>query len=99
MYAVTAGFPRDELYGMTSQMRRAAKSMALSIAEGCGRMTIPDLIRFLTIANGSAQELEYAAELSTALGVATEGSLRPIAEGAVEIQKMLSTLIAALRRG
>jgi four helix bundle protein len=98
VYAATDEFPRHELYGITSQMRRAAFGSGLAIAEGCGRATTPDLIRFLSYANGSAQEVEYAAEQSIDLGFGDAQKLRAIMRGAQEIQKMLCALIAALRR-
>jgi four helix bundle protein len=97
VYRVTASFPHSEMYGMSSQMRRAATSIGLAIAEGCGRGSTPDLIRFLHIANGSAQEVEYAADLSIELGFANRADLERIMERAVEIQKMLRALIAGLR--
>ena len=59
IYRVTAGFPREELYGMTSQLRRACVSIPANIAEGCGREGEAELRRFLRIGLGSANELEY----------------------------------------
>lgn len=59
IYKVTAMFPQQELYGITSQIRKAAASIPANIAEGCGRNTEPDFARFLQIAMGSASELEY----------------------------------------
>ena len=59
VYVASRGFPREELYGLTSQIRRAASSVAASIAEGCGRDGNNEFRRFLEIAMGSASELEY----------------------------------------
>jgi len=59
VYKATAAFPRKELYGLTSQIRRACASIPANIAEGCGRGGDPELARFLQIAMGSASELEY----------------------------------------
>jgi four helix bundle protein len=59
VYAVTVQFPREEQYGLTSQLRRAASSIPANIAEGCGRDSNAELARFLRIASGSANELEY----------------------------------------
>ncbi|HLF77604.1 MAG TPA: four helix bundle protein, partial [Dehalococcoidia bacterium] len=59
IYSVTGSYPRDEVYGLTSQTRRAASSIPANIAEGCGRESNADLARFLHIAFGSASELEY----------------------------------------
>src|SRR5216117_891466 len=58
-YQVTRRFPRDELYGLTSQIRRSAASVCANIAEGCGRSSRRDFARFLHVAQGSASELEY----------------------------------------
>ncbi|MGA2984386.1 MAG: four helix bundle protein [Terriglobia bacterium] len=59
VYKLTARFPKEELYGLTSQMRRAAASIVCNIAEGCGRTGGADFARFLQMATGSASELEY----------------------------------------
>lgn len=59
IYKVTRSFPKDELYGLTSQMRRASVSIPANIAEGCGRGSDAELARFCHIAMGSASELEY----------------------------------------
>ena len=59
VYKATASFPREELYGLTSQIRRSCSSIPATIAEGCGRYGDTELARFLSIAMGSASELEY----------------------------------------
>jgi four helix bundle protein len=66
-YTVTKTFPKDELYGLTNQMRRAASSIPANIAEGCGRNSQAELGRFVTIAAGSAFELDYHAYLANDL--------------------------------
>lgn len=68
IYTVTADFPRHELYGISSQMRRSAVSIASNIAEGYGRGGDRELFRFITIALGSANELEYQLLLAKDLG-------------------------------
>src|SRR5690348_13667330 len=64
LYRLTRSFPREEIYGLTSQIRRAATSIGANIAEGCGRGTNADMARFLQMAMGSACELEYHLLLS-----------------------------------
>ena len=68
VYRVTKGFPKEELYGLTSQMRRAAMSIPCNIAEGYGRKTTPEYIRYLYIAYGSICELETQTLLARDLG-------------------------------
>ena len=67
IYRASKGFPRDELFGLTSQMRRAAASVCANVAEGCGRRGGAEFARFLDIAMGSASELEYHILLSADL--------------------------------
>src|SRR5690349_12199835 len=69
VYKVTASFPKDELYGLTSQIRRASASIPANLAEGCGRDTQTELARFVHIASGSASELEYHLLLEHDLGL------------------------------
>jgi four helix bundle protein len=59
VYQGTRTFPKDEIYGLTSQIRRASASIGANIAEGCGRRSDPEMRRFVQIARGSANELEY----------------------------------------
>ena len=68
IYRVTKNFPKDELYGLTSQMRRCSASIAANIAEGCGRRGNAEFARFLQIASGSASELDYHLLLARDLG-------------------------------
>ena len=68
LYRISQGFPREELYGVTSQIRRAAISIGANLAEGCGRRTSTELARFVRIATGSASELDYHLLLSRDLG-------------------------------
>jgi len=92
VYRVTSGFPRDERFEITRQMRRAAVSIPANIAEGCGRTSARDMARFLQIAMGSACELEYFSILATDLGLASAAELTELAEGTREIKKMLTSL-------
>jgi len=68
IYKVTEGFPREELYGLTGQIRRACASIPANIAEGCGKDGDADFARFLQISRGSANELEYHLLLAKDLG-------------------------------
>lgn len=68
VYQHTAGFPREEILGLTSQMRRAAVSVASNIVEGCARNSLADYLRFLDMAYGSVRELEYQITLAHRLG-------------------------------
>ncbi|HSQ44269.1 MAG TPA: four helix bundle protein [Ginsengibacter sp.] len=64
VYSITNTFPKDELFGIISQMRRSSSSIPTNIAEGCGRNSNPEMKRFLIIATGSTSELEYQLILS-----------------------------------
>lgn len=98
VYRVAKSFPKDELFGLTAQIRRAAVSVASNIVEGCARHTEADYLHFLDMAHGSAHELEYQLSLAHRLGYlpSTEyGSLRRSSE---ETCKVLNGLIRSLRR-
>jgi len=92
LYTVTAGFPHAELFGLTSQMRRAATSIPANIAEGCGRNSTPELVRFLYIAMGSASELEYHTLLAHDLGTVETAVAEPLNGQIVEVTRMLTAL-------
>lgn len=89
IYFITKNFPDEELYGLTSQIRRSAVSIPANIAEGCGRNTNPDLNRFLDISNGSAFELETLMILSSDLDFITDEEFLKIDSQIQEIQKMI----------
>jgi four helix bundle protein len=93
LYQVTRGFPREEIYGLTSQIRRAAASIPANIAEGCGRRSDGELTRFLQIARGSASELEYHLLLSRDLKFILEGEFEELTSKLVEVQRMLTALV------
>jgi four helix bundle protein len=98
IYRVTRSFPANELYGLTSQIRRAAVSIAANISEGCGRETRPDFARFLQNAAGSASEVEYHLLLAKDLGYLSPEVCADLGDSTREIKRMLSGLIQRLKR-
>lgn len=97
IYQITAKFPKDELYGLTSQMRRAAVSVPSNIVEGCARDTQADYRRFLTVAFGSLRELHYQLSLSKRLWFLSDQDYSIILTMIVEAEKVLNGLIRSLR--
>jgi four helix bundle protein len=97
VYQVTSGFPKEEIYGLTSQMRRASISVPSNIVEGCARETQADYIRFLYIAFGSLKELHYQLDLSNRLGFINDLDFTMIESKIIETEKVLNGLIRSLR--
>jgi four helix bundle protein len=97
IYAATARFPSSELYGLSSQMRRAGTSITANLAEGRGRGSDADFARFVFMAMGSACELESHLELAKDLKFLSEDSYRTILNDLVEVKRMLSAFITKLR--
>lgn len=97
VYQVTAGFPREELYGLTSQIRRSCSSIAANVAEGCGRNGEAELARFCSIALGSASEREYHLLLAKDLNFIKSDDHQHLDQSATEIKRMLAALILKLR--
>jgi four helix bundle protein len=96
IYRITASFPREETYGLASQIRRAASSIPSNIAEGCGRDGDPELARFCIIARGSASELEYALLLARDLMLLSSNDYETLSQQTVEIKRMLTVLVQKL---
>jgi len=96
IYRVTKSFPRDEMYGLTSQLRRAAASIPANIAEGCVRGSGPDFRRFLLVALGSASEVEYHILLSHELGYLDKNQYECLSGNATELKRMLTSFIQKL---
>ena len=97
VYRCTRRFPREETYGMTSQLRRCSSSVAANIAEGCGRSGNPEFARFLTIAMGSASELEYFLLLAKDLEYLSLESYEAIAKDVGGMRRMLNRLISKVQ--
>jgi four helix bundle protein len=90
-------FPRDELYGLTSQIRRSCASIPANIAEGCGRGGDGEFARFLQIAMGSASELEYHLLLASDLKFLDGSNYERLATEVTEVKRMLTSLIQKLK--
>jgi four helix bundle protein len=97
VYRVTKTFPKDELYGLTAQMRRAATSICANVAEGCGRRGGAEFARFLDIALGSATELEYHLLLSADLEYLDTSAYARLNAALVQVKRMLAGLLQKLR--
>ena len=93
VYAATTKFPREELFGLTSQIRRCAVSIGANIAEGCGKLGNAEFQRFLQIAAGSSSELDYELLLAKDLGYLTQPDYSGIADELSQIRRMLSSLL------
>ena len=97
IYQTSKKFPKEEMFSLTSQIRRASSSIPTNIAEGCGRGTDKDFARFIQIAMGSASELEYLILLSFELEFLTKEKFKTINDKIIEIKKMLASLLKTLR--
>lgn len=97
VYAASKNFPREEMFGLTSQIRRAAYSIPSNIAEGSGRGTDKELAHFLQIALGSANELEFHLSLSRDLEYIEIDTHRSLESSVLEVQRMIAGLIQHLK--
>lgn len=97
IYLVTKSFPKEELFGLTSQMRRSSASIPTNIAEGCGRNSDAEMSRFLVIAQGSAAELEYQIILSKDLSYISLETFNKLSSELTEIRKMINTFMQKIR--
>ena len=96
-YGLTRRFPREEIYGMTAQIRRAAASVAANIAEGHGREARGSFVQFLRVAQGSLKELETHLLLAARVELTEPGAVEPILDRCEAIGKMLRRLIRSLQ--
>ena len=97
VYKAAARFPKEEVYALSSQTKRAAASIGANIAEGCGRGSDADFTRFLLIAMGSASELEYHLLLARDLGYLREDDYQRLDGLTTEVKRMLASLIQKAR--
>ena len=95
IYEVTSKYPKDEIYGLVSQMRRAALSINSNLVEGSARNGKAELDHFVSIARGSAAELKYQLLVSKDLGLISKETFEDFDNRAVEILKMLSGLLTS----
>ncbi|HET9840163.1 MAG TPA: four helix bundle protein [Candidatus Angelobacter sp.] len=96
LYRVSRTFPREEIYGLTSQLRRAAVSIGANLAEGCGRRTSSELARFVRIAMGSASELDYHILLCRDLDFMSNDDFTSSTAKLTEIRKMLTSFLSSV---
>jgi four helix bundle protein len=97
IYQVSKQFPREEMYGITSQMRRSAVSIASDVAEGHGRLNAKEFGQFLGIARGSTYELQTQLELAKELQIGGADQIEQCLEMSEEVGRMLYSLIRSLR--
>jgi four helix bundle protein len=97
VYTVSSKFPQNEMYGLTSQIRRSAVSIPSNIAEGYGRNSTGDYRRFLQIAVASLFELQTQLEISKNLGYCPKENFDSIIEKSYELERMLSSLITKIK--
>ena len=98
VYIASKGFPREEIYGLTSQVRRAAISIPSNVAEGQGRRTTPDFLRHLSIAYGSLREVETQVLIATRLSYLAQGKCQDVMKITGEVGRLLNGLMASLAR-
>ncbi|MDD3181478.1 MAG: four helix bundle protein [Alphaproteobacteria bacterium] len=98
IYRLTKLFPKEELYGLTSQMRRAAISIPSNIAEGRSKRSTKDYIRFVNIAYGSAAELETQLIIAMNLDYIANEQMATVSNELSEVGKMLNGLVAGLEK-
>lgn len=97
VYKATAKFPKEEIYGLTNQIRRSSVSISANIAEGCGRSGDAEFGRFLQIGMGSASELEYHLLLAHDLGLLRTSDYEQLVNEVIEVKRMLTSFIQKLK--
>jgi len=99
LYQRSRTFPKEEFYGLTSQLRRSMMSVGANLAEGCGRQTTPELARFVRIAMGSASEVDYHLLLARDFDYLQSDEHQELSQELARIRKMLASLLATLVSG
>jgi len=98
VYGATKIFPREEIYGLTAQMRRAAVSVSSNIAEGLTRRSIADKLHFLNISQASCSEIDTQAEIALKLGFFSEETFDQLQEQLIHVQRLLGGLIRSIKQ-
>jgi four helix bundle protein len=98
VYRLTTSFPKDEVYGMTSQIRRSAVSIAANIAEGHGRENSGSFVQFLRMSQGSLKELETHLVLAMRVNLSSAQKVEPVLQKCDELGRMLRSLIRSIQR-
>jgi four helix bundle protein len=98
LYRISREFPREETYGVTSQLRRSAVSIGSNLAEGCGRRTSTELARFVRVALGSASELDYQLLLCRDLGFMKNDDFERTANDLTQVRKMLTAFLNSVEK-
>ena len=99
VYRASAGFPSDERFGLTAQIRRASVSIPSNLAEGCGRLGDAEMARFVRISTGSLREVEYQILLAKELGYLSASLHEDVTEDCQELARMLTKFLDRLRGG
>jgi four helix bundle protein len=97
IYEATRGFPKEEIYGLTIQARRACSSIPTNIAEGCGRDSQAEMIHFFLVAMGSSSELEYQLILAHDLHYMDDETYQQVSGELIEVRRMLNAYIQKLK--
>ncbi|MBN1480726.1 four helix bundle protein [candidate division KSB1 bacterium] len=97
IYKMTKAFPKDELYGLTSQIRRSSSSIPTNLAEGCGQSSDAQLARYVQISIGSASEVEYQLLLAKDLGYIQDSNYQDLNKDINQIKRMLIAFLKKLK--
>jgi four helix bundle protein len=97
VYSTTRNFPKEEIFGLTNQLRRASVSVPSNIAEGSGRLSTGEFLQFLGIARGSVLEVQTQLELAMRLGYGSSDDLQAVQSLSVEVLRILNASIATMQ--